>query len=85
MVKTKPLHPQHTPKGFEIPIPKRDDVLRSLKQAAKPAVHSPAHEAKIDPEWAEDLAGMRTDAAKIKGRSWDTFRTLDEVERELKG
>jgi hypothetical protein len=28
---------QKTPKGYEIPIPKRDDFLRNLKKAAKPS------------------------------------------------
>jgi hypothetical protein len=28
---------QKTPKGYKIPVPKRDDFLRNLKKAAKPS------------------------------------------------
>jgi hypothetical protein len=28
---------QLTPKGYKIPVPKREDVLRNLKKAAKPS------------------------------------------------
>ena len=34
MVKKKPT--QETPKGHEIPVPTRDDVMRVFKKAAKP-------------------------------------------------
>lgn len=27
---------ERTPKGFEVPIPKREDFLRNLKKIAKP-------------------------------------------------
>lgn len=27
---------QKTPKGYEIPVPKKDDVMRVLKKAAQP-------------------------------------------------
>jgi hypothetical protein len=34
----KPQEPtQTTPKGVEIPVPKRDDFLRDLKKVAPPA------------------------------------------------
>jgi hypothetical protein len=36
-VADKPQAPkQTTPKGLEIPVPKREDVLDALKKAAKP-------------------------------------------------
>jgi hypothetical protein len=39
MVKDEPK--QKTPKGQEIPIPKRSDVLRDLKKAAKAKPSTP--------------------------------------------
>ena len=41
----KNVKTQKTPKGHEIPIPKRGDVFKVLKNAAKP-VKSPKHSPK---------------------------------------
>jgi hypothetical protein len=36
--KSPPIETQKTPKGKEIPIPKREDVLRDLKKVASARV-----------------------------------------------
>jgi hypothetical protein len=45
MAKEKPVPTEKTPKGYEVPVPKRADVLANLKKVArigKPsAPHSP--------------------------------------------